>query len=561
MDCEVNGGGTVTLAFGVHVVDYNITIPSFITLQGEGRDSTRVDFVDANFNISVAGTASARVRNLRIRDLTIERSANVNAALDITYADFLILDNVRFSDNAGSGAKIRACQQYTVINCLADNNLKHGFELAGNTGFAHARGSWLGCISTNNTLDGFNVQSSASAITANLGFVACEADANGGDGFDFDPTPTSLEMDIFVSDCIANGNTENGFECSASYVSFTGCTAQNNVDGFEIAGIQCAVVACVATDNSGLDYQFTTRVQFVANSFEFGTSVDPATLIDHADIAIQSVANVGGNTRTEKDVAQMNNTSGGTLAQGATVIMKGAADGDEVTTTTTQGDDRIFGMCMFSHGNNAYGAVLRKGYTTLLKVDGTTDIAIGDFLGAYTVAGIAGKVSSGMAFAIALEAYTGNDSNGVINAYLFEPRGVGAAASLGGTATLGQNSDVDTGGTYQEAGDGDDEVTMVTTRPCKFFVIATRNLQGNSDTGRTFLLKIQQDTVDIAGTEVLGHIGAMTGSSDHKMPITSQGLTATQAAGTYVFRVMQNSDSGRTVTFSGGSLTVIALPQ
>ncbi|MDD5065227.1 MAG: hypothetical protein PHQ35_10785 [Phycisphaerae bacterium] len=63
------------------------------------------------------------------------------------------------------------------------------------------------------------------------------------------------------------------------------------------------------------------------------------------------------------------------------------------------------------------------GKTTLLKVDGTTDIAIGDFIGTFTTAGIGMKCSAGdMAIAIALEAYTTDDSAGVIDALLITPR-------------------------------------------------------------------------------------------------------------------------------------------
>ena len=80
-------------------------------------------------------------------------------------------------------------------------------------------------------------------------------------------------------------------------------------------------------------------------------------------------------------------------------------------------------MYLESTANTNFGVVLQTGYTKLLKVNGTTDIAIGDFLGTFTSAGIAMKASAGdMCFAMALEAYTTDDSNGVIDALLFSPR-------------------------------------------------------------------------------------------------------------------------------------------
>jgi len=117
------------------------------------------------------------------------------------------------------------------------------------------------------------------------------------------------------------------------------------------------------------------------------------------------------------------NTSGGDLVAGNLVTLKAVAGGNEITTTTTQGDDLVLGMLAEDIANNGYGMVQTLGKTTLLKVDGTTDIAIGDFIGTFTTAGIGMKCSAGdMAIAIALEAYTTDDSAGVIDALLITPR-------------------------------------------------------------------------------------------------------------------------------------------
>lgn len=122
-------------------------------------------------------------------------------------------------------------------------------------------------------------------------------------------------------------------------------------------------------------------------------------------------------------IVYMKNTSGGALALGDLVILKSVAGGNEITTTTSQGDDKVFGVVMETIADTAYGAVLVSGKTVSLKVDGTTDIAIGDFIGTFTTAKIGMKCSAGdMAIAIALEAYTTDDSNGVIDALVITPR-------------------------------------------------------------------------------------------------------------------------------------------
>ena len=128
---------------------------------------------------------------------------------------------------------------------------------------------------------------------------------------------------------------------------------------------------------------------------------------------------------------RMKNTSGGELVAGDVVVLKSAAAGDEVTTTTTLGDDKVVGMVAETIANNAYGLVQVFGKTTALKVNGTDDIAIGDFLSTYSTVKIARKAIPGdMVFAMALEAYTTDDSSGVVDALILYPRvnGVDSAA-------------------------------------------------------------------------------------------------------------------------------------
>ncbi len=130
------------------------------------------------------------------------------------------------------------------------------------------------------------------------------------------------------------------------------------------------------------------------------------------------------------DMKIMTNGSGGNLVRGDVVTLKAVAAGNQFTTTTTQGDDLVFGVLAEDIANGASGYIQILGKTRYLKVDGTTDIAIGDYLGTFTTAGIAMKASAGdMAFAVALEAYATNDSAGVIDALLIKPKKVGSLQS------------------------------------------------------------------------------------------------------------------------------------
>ncbi|KKM06555.1 hypothetical protein LCGC14_1742800 [marine sediment metagenome] len=117
------------------------------------------------------------------------------------------------------------------------------------------------------------------------------------------------------------------------------------------------------------------------------------------------------------------NKSSASVAPGDVVILDTAdSTATEVAfaTTTTADNKLVLGMAIENIANNAYGLIQTKGPTGILKVDGTTDIAVGDHIGSFTTAKIGQKATGGRggAFAIALEAYATNDSSGVIDAWL-----------------------------------------------------------------------------------------------------------------------------------------------
>ena len=146
--------------------------------------------------------------------------------------------------------------------------------------------------------------------------------------------------------------------------------------------------------------------------------------------------NVGmfGNNAAPAILIRAKNTSGGTLARGDVVVWNysggdaSTADMVSATTTTSAAVQTVMGMVSHStHGGNADTVadntmmwVQIFGPTNALKVDGTTDIAIGDVLVTFTTAKIAkkGGSASGGIFARALEAYATNDSAGVIDAFI-----------------------------------------------------------------------------------------------------------------------------------------------
>lgn len=118
----------------------------------------------------------------------------------------------------------------------------------------------------------------------------------------------------------------------------------------------------------------------------------------------------------------MKNASGGALAAGDVVILDTSdSTGQSVTVTTTGNDPLVFGVVVVGAANGSDVTICVSGYCgDILKVNGTTNIAVGDPLSTFTTAKIAqkGTYGTGAIFAIALEGYTTDDSSGVIKAWI-----------------------------------------------------------------------------------------------------------------------------------------------
>lgn len=117
---------------------------------------------------------------------------------------------------------------------------------------------------------------------------------------------------------------------------------------------------------------------------------------------------------------EMINDSGAAVTRGDLVMQDTAKGRNYFTTSTGGNDNKIIGMAAEAMANGAKGLVQVYGPTKYLKVNGTADIAAGDFISSYTEAGIGqkGTIGSGNCIALANEAYTTNDSAGVIDAFL-----------------------------------------------------------------------------------------------------------------------------------------------
>ncbi len=135
----------------------------------------------------------------------------------------------------------------------------------------------------------------------------------------------------------------------------------------------------------------------------------------HVDRNVITRGNAGSG-----DVFAVLNVSGSALAPGDVVVYDSAQseslDSIAVTTTTSADDKLVAGVMQEAADDNRFGRMQRSGHSVFIKVDGTTDISVGDILSTFTSAGIAAKETAGKGggFAMALEAYSTNDSAGEI---------------------------------------------------------------------------------------------------------------------------------------------------
>ena len=239
-------------------------------------------------------------------------------------------------------------------------------------------------------------------------------------------TGTAIENCVFTGNTVYCGDTTNGVG-----ISLSGASVDNTISGNNFAAASIGVRFSTSTGK---------RNSVTGNSFD----TDVTTPLSDSGACNSYFNNMGVSVLNEKRFVRMKNTSGATLSAGHLVTFKAVAAGDEVTTTTSAGDQAVFGVADESITDTSYGYIQILGKTTRLTVNGTTDIAIGNWLTSYTTAGIAAKATDGdMVFAKALEAYTTDDSSGQIDALIVSPFELDSAGSGGGDFSSNTATSVD----------------------------------------------------------------------------------------------------------------------
>ena len=470
------GDGTVFLKSGTHKRTTNLILYSHITLEGQTADGAIIDFGNNAAGIQIVGSDAYTTGTVTIANggvtvvgsSTVWTSAMVGRHIllgSIWYPITVFTDATHITIELPYGQDDLSAATYVIATTIKDcflrritiknsttqaikyqyadelefNNVKTQTSAVGMDG---DDASNIGIYEYDGIANTANMQTTNVHLleidpaggldTTNDDFVfsGCKdmeisplfSVNAGGVGFKF--TDCS-DIGGRTLDAIKSGGIGIEFVSGNARIKFSQLAAKGCAgDGVKLTANtdDCAFTDIISKDNGGWG------INIAAATCDNNVIHNP-TISGNTSGAIQDLGTgteiqfPGGDSTINKQHRRMKNTSGGALAAGDVVILKSVAAGDEVTTTTTQGDDKVFGMAIETIADNAYGRIQILGKTTALKVDGTTDIAIGDFIGTFTTAKIGMKAAAGdMAIAIALEAYVTNDSLGVIDALLITPR-------------------------------------------------------------------------------------------------------------------------------------------
>lgn len=421
------GGGTVQLLAAQYLLKSNIELKEKVTLTGAGRDVTILDFESRGFGIFIKGLSSNILENVQILDLTIQNS-NAPAGLEIDYADFWNLQNVRVFSCSQKGIRVQRSRNFYMSNVLSDTNTGYNIEFVSNNNDRSMREfSLVSVFASSGSSDGFNFSlGSGSGGITNFTLIGCHSRGNTGDGFEMPEGSVGT-----LIGCTAFDNSGKGFALSGSDQCLLGCVANSNTgDGVEVtSGTRQRVIGVSSYANTAKDFdiqpgtQAGQRAVLIGNSHNPSASTVPSDEYNIGNQKIISIGNEGASPVVDKKITRMKNNSGGTIPAGGVGIIDSVATGDNFTTTTTNGDTKVFGMIANTDlGSGDYGNILLEGYTTELLVNnGGSSISIGDWLSTYSHAYYAKKAVTGdMAFAIALEAPTTGTAQ--IDALLVSPR-------------------------------------------------------------------------------------------------------------------------------------------
>jgi hypothetical protein len=416
-----------------------------LTIVGQGKNDVVID-LSSGYSLTLSGA------NVTIRDIGFSCGTSTSAKVTLS-GDYHNVENINVVSSAVHVDTFNSSGSYgTVTGC----NFISAYASTSTSGVFCYFQSQYGHY-TNNYVTGKTTGSTASTalirLSAYAQFVSNTIVVSSSSAADtvclwVGGTATSVTGNSFYS----SASTTQKPQAIVSNGTYQAISA-NTVTGAWQNGVKITTNSCVISGNvlyttnssgaeavyvdTGADYTTITGnyIEGWATGIHIQSTTCDSTMI--ASNNIQSVSspisnggtgtimsgNTNTNTKFNNQYRYMANTSGSAMSAGQVVVLKADSSGTQITTTTTAGDDKVLGVMIDAPNNGSSGRVITEGYYASLKVNGTTAIAVGDYLTTYTSAGIAAKAAAGdMCFAMALNAYSTADSLGVIECLVFSPR-------------------------------------------------------------------------------------------------------------------------------------------
>lgn len=429
---------------GQAFIDVNQAV---FTLSGDNVSIDNVSMnMDGNGQLAISGAGAVLTNISMTYGLNTLDRPNAHAIYLTGHrakvSNFDYKQNTAFASGASSYAILRF--EYGDFPTLVNSTFDSGDKGFNTNGMVYIQGTRKGTVANCNfysTFGGTQVNLNAGSFTVITNCVF----ENGGSGASY-AISTNSSTNVEISNCIIKNSVRgisvgNNSTVTGNYiqtVDFGYCiydigtysTITGNIFTTVSGGTSANAIRMAATlTNTVIANNVFSNIGgglngnyggYIFKNNTFDTVVNP---VGTPQILAEVDNSLGAYDSQNRIMRYFKNTSGGSLAVGDAVILKSVAANNEITTTTTAGDSKIWGIVATSSiANNAAGYVITSG-TTNAKVNGTTDIAIGDFLSAFTAAGILQKASAGQtAIAIALAAYTTDDSSGVISVRVISPR-------------------------------------------------------------------------------------------------------------------------------------------
>lgn len=470
LDTLPTTGGEVLLLDGTHNTTAAITMDSYQTLRGCGRNTilTSDQWIDV---ISATGSSGTEKEGILIADLCINGQGGcIDNGINWTYVDKSKINNVWPIENYSSSIYLNNSDKNEIIGNWSINPDEQGIYLnlgsirnivVGN--FVIGAGDaniFCNNNSNYNTITGNNVHTANRAIEI-YGSEACTVSGNVCEGQNL--TGIYL-MEAYHNTITGNtifGSGKVGIELgSASSNNISGNTCRENGRyGIEIynshnnaiTGNNCQANSQTTDNTYDNIYLELSGYNLISNNIcrqgaetnqpRYGINISTATceynsiigndlynsgetgnLNDIGTLTIVRDDNKDIDPFQVKHMVYAQNTSGGNLTVGNVVSYEAAASAVGFHSPTAIGDPLTWGMLAQNINNNAFGYIQVLGGTALLDATnaGGGAIAIGDLL-CTEVGSRARKVASGhMALAIAMEAC--DAANCVINALIITPR-------------------------------------------------------------------------------------------------------------------------------------------